>query len=104
MSLEIYPAIAIAGVGQSRVINTEDGKQVWPFDIDAKKLVKKIALPFIGSVITRCDCGLSKAIYKGVADQVEGLSLDEDGNEIHKLKVERYPESFKNSYFNIAID
>lgn len=96
MSSEIYPAIAIAGVGQSRVINTEDGKQVWPFDIDAKKLVKKIVLPFIGSVITRCDCGLSKAIYNGVASQVEGLSLDEDGNEIHKLKVERYPESFRN--------
>lgn len=95
MSSEIFPAIAIAGVGQSRVINTEDGKQVWPLDIDTKKLIKKIVLPFICSVITRCDCGLSKAVYNGISDQAEGLALDEDGNEIHNLKVERYPNSFK---------
>lgn len=94
MPSEIFPAIAIAGVGQSRVINTEDGTRVWPFDIDIKKLIKKIVLPCIGSVITRRDCGLSKAVYDEISSQAEGLSLDEDGNEIHKLQVERYPNSF----------
>ena len=94
MSEKIYPAIAIAGVGQSRVINTEDGKQVWPIDFDAKALVKKIVFPVLGSVITRKDCCLSKAVYKEFAKQIEGLRLDEDGNEVHKLQVERYKKSF----------
>lgn len=94
MSEKSFPAIAIAGIGQSRVYNTEDGKRVWPIDIDVKKLVSKIVLPFIGSVITHSDAGLSKAVYKEISRQVEGLALDEDGNEMHKLKVERYVNSF----------
>ncbi len=95
MSSNSYPAIAIAGIGQSRVINSENGKRVWPIDIDTKKLVKKIVLPFIGSVLTRSDLGLSKAVYNEISEQVDGLSLDEDGNEIHELTVERYRNSFK---------
>lgn len=94
MSAKSFPAIAIAGIGQSRVYNTEDGKRVWPIDIDTKQLVTKIVLPFIGSVITRTDAGLSRAVYKEISRQVDGLSLDEDGNEVHKLKVERYENSF----------
>ncbi len=95
MGEKTYPAIAIAGVGQSRVINAENGKRVWPLDIDTKKLVRKILFPFIGSVITRCDCGLSKTVYKELSRQADGLALDEDGNEKHLLKVERYENSFK---------
>ena len=95
MSAKALPAIAIAGIGQSRVINTENGRRVWPLDIDIKKLVGKIVMPFIGSVITRSDCGLSKAVYNEISRQVDGLSLDEDGNEIHELKVERYVNSFR---------
>lgn len=95
MSAKVLPAIAIAGIGQSVVINTENGRMVWPFDIDTKKLVSRIVFPFIGSVITRCDAGLSRAVYNEISRQVDGLSLDEDGNEVHKLKVERYPNSFK---------
>ncbi|MBQ2828834.1 MAG: hypothetical protein IJF20_06285 [Clostridia bacterium] len=95
MTLKSYPAIAIAGIGQSIVRNTENGKRVWPIDIDTKKLVGKIVLPFIGSVITRCDAGLSKAVYKEFSRQIDGLALDEDGNEIHALEVERYKNSFK---------
>ncbi len=94
MSGKIYPAIAIAGIGQSIVRNTEDGKRVWPIDIDTKKLVSKIVLPFIGSVLTRCDAGLSKAVYKEFSRQIDGLALDEDGNEVHILQVERYSNSF----------
>ncbi len=94
MSGKVYPAIAIAGIGQSVVRNTEDGKRVWPIDIDTKKLVGKIVLPFIGSVITRCDAGLSKAVYNELSRQIDGLSLDEDGNEVHILEVERYRNSF----------
>lgn len=96
MSEKIYPAIAIAGVGQSRVINTEDGKRVWPIDFDTKALVKKIIFPAAVSVIARNDCGLSKTVYNEFSRQIEGLRLDEDGNEVHKLKVERYKNSFKN--------
>ena len=95
MGNKIYPAIAIAGIGQSTVINTENNKRAWPIDFDTKALVGKIVFPFIGSVATRCDCGLSKAVYKEISRQVEGLRLDEDGNEIHKLKVERFHNSFK---------
>ncbi|MBP3330278.1 MAG: hypothetical protein J6L89_05530 [Clostridia bacterium] len=95
MSEKIYPAIAIAGVGQSRVINTENNKRVWPIDFDAKALVKKIVFPFIFSVISRKDSGISDAVYKEFSRQIEGLRLDEDGNEMHKLKVERYENSFK---------
>ncbi len=94
MSEKIYPAIAIAGVGQSRVINTENGKRVWPIDFDAKALVKKIVFPFILSVIGRKDCGISKAVYNEFSRQIEGLRLDEDGNEVHNLNVERYENSF----------
>lgn len=95
MSEKALPAIAIAGIGQSRVFNTENGRRVWPIDIDTKKLVGKIVIPFIGSVITRSDSGLSKAVYKELSRQIDGLALDEDGNEIHKLKVERYVNSFR---------
>ena len=95
MSEKIYPAIAIAGVGQSRVINTENNKRVWPIDFDAKALVKKIVFPFIFSVVSRKDSGISDAVYKEFSRQIEGLRLDEDGNEMHKLKVERYENSFK---------
>ncbi len=95
MSSKALPAIAIAGIGQSIVINTENGKRVWPLDIDIKKLVSRIVMPFIGSVITRCDAGLSKAVYNEISRQVDGLALDENGNEVHKLKVERYVNSFK---------
>lgn len=94
MSGKVYPAVAIAGIGQSVVRNTEDGKRVWPIDIDTKKLVGKIVMPFIGSVITRCDAGLSKAVYKEFSRQIDGLALDEDGNEVHILQVERYRNSF----------
>lgn len=95
MAEKVFPAIAIAGIGQSTVINTENGKRVWPIDVDAKKLALKVVIPFALSVITRCDCGFSKAIYKGFSEQVEGLRLDDDGNEVHELKVERFFNSFK---------
>lgn len=95
MENKTYPAIAIAGIGQSTVINTENNKRVWPIDFDTNALVGKIVMPFIGSVVTRCDAGLSKAVYKEISRQVDGLRLDDDGNEVHKLKVERFPKSFK---------
>lgn len=95
MENKVYPAIAIAGIGQSTVINTENNKRVWPIDFDAKALVKRIVVPFIASVVTRCDCGLSKSVYKEFSRQIDGLRLDEDGNEVHKLKVERFTNSFR---------
>lgn len=95
--MDTLPSIAIAGVGQSRVYLTGTDKRVFPPDINTKNIVKKIIFPFIMSAILRHDCKLSSAIYNAVKDELEELSLDENGHEKYNLTVERFTKSFKQS-------
>ncbi len=92
--MKALPTIAIAGVGQSRVYLSGTDIRVFPPDIDAKKLVGKITLPFLLSVILRRDVCLSKSLYKAVCASLEYLSLDENGHEKHQLCVEGFSKSF----------
>ncbi len=97
MCEKTLPAIAIAGIGQSRVNLAETGERVFPPNVNTKRIIKKIVFPFLASAVFKKDIGLSNSVYNAVKDELEYLSLDEAGHEKYNLIVERFNDSFKAS-------
>lgn len=69
------PCIIIPGIGQSKVIETDENgeklRNLWPFDPDVDALVKKITPSGIRMMLLRRDCGFSSALDEAVRSMLE---------------------------------
>ena len=90
----ILPVIVVPGIGQSRTdMIDENGKKIcraWPLDIDTKALVKRIAPSLGAMLLTRRDCGFSKALYRALGEALEPLKCGFDGRPKNSLRVETF--------------
>ncbi|MCI6136758.1 MAG: hypothetical protein MR680_01435, partial [Oscillospiraceae bacterium] len=76
------PCIIIPGIGQSRVIETDENgekiRNLWPFDPDIDELVKSVAPSAARMMLLRRDCGFTAALDRAVRTMLEPLSCTPD--------------------------
>lgn len=84
------PCIIIPGIGQSRVIETDENgekiRNLWPFDPDIDALVKSVAPSAARMMLLRRDCGFTAALDKAVRVMLEPLSCTPDS--MRKVRAE----------------
>ena len=84
------PCIIIPGIGQSRVIETDENgekiRNLWPFDPDIDALVKSVAPSAARMMLLRRDCGFTAALDKAVRTMLEPLSCTPDS--MRKVRAE----------------
>ncbi len=101
---DVCPAIVVPGIGQSNVwLLDDDGEYVldadgerincFPGYFDIAKIVTKVLLPAILSLVTQQDLGLSKALAEALAGAFYMNSSDWEGKAPDCVEVEKYPYS-----------
>ena len=88
------PCIIIPGIGQSKVIETDENgeklRNLWPFDPDVDTLVKKITPSGIRMMLLRRDCGFSSALDEAVRSMLEPLGCTPDSERKVRAEVVGY--------------
>lgn len=88
------PCIIIPGIGQSKVIETDENgeklRNLWPFDPDVDALVKKITPSGIRMMLLRRDCGFSSALDEAVRSMLEPLGCTPDSERKVRAEVVGY--------------
>ena len=90
-----YPVVIVPGIGQSKVVETDDEgnvlRTVWPLQIDSEKLIETLKGPFIKMVLLRKDSGFSDAAAQAALEAMEGMAVNPDGSMRHTLRAVTYP-------------
>ena len=85
------PCVIVPGIGQCEVYQTgTDGSRirtVFPFDINAKALVAKVAPRALAMIAFRRDLGFSDALADALIDQIGGIICKPDGTPVFDLKT-----------------
>ena len=101
---DVCPAIVVPGIGQSNVwllddngdyVLDADGNRIncFPGYFDIAKIVMKVLVPALLSLVTQSDLGLSKALAEALAGAFYMNSSDFNGKAPACVEVEKYPYS-----------
>lgn len=101
---DVCPAIVVPGIGQSNVwllddngdyVLDGDGNRIscFPGYFDIPKIIGKVLIPALLSLITQRDMGLSKALAEALAGAFYMNSSDFNGKAPACVEVEKYPYS-----------
>jgi len=98
------PVIIVPGIGQSRVVlkdkngklQKSDGAAMGinsPFRLKKASIVKTLALPFLGMMLTGRDKNFSARAAKAIAGCIAANETGPDGKPLHNLEVVKYNKS-----------
>ncbi len=95
-----YPTIVVPGIGNCKAFEADENgnrlRSAWPPDIDAaamKKLKNALIFPAIRMFILRHDLGFTKKAGQALAQALDTLASNPDGQYKHNIQVEKYDES-----------
>lgn len=85
-----FPTIIVPGIGQSKTVLCESGKNAWPLDVEPEVL-KGIILPAaMRMMVFRHDLGFEKALRRTIATALDPLRTGDDGNPVNPVRVVTY--------------
>ena len=91
------PVILIPGIGQSKLIVTDENgnkiKDAWPFELDEKALMNDLKGALMKMLIFRKDGGFSDKVAGIVQDISDPLAVNPDGSKKHRVRPVSFPKS-----------
>lgn len=95
--MQYDPVIIIPGIGQSALYMADEKgghvKNVWPFELDEKKLISEFKSSLMAMLLFKKDAGFSDKVAKVVSDITEPLSVNGDGTKKHNIQPVTYEKS-----------
>lgn len=95
-----YPTIVVPGIGNCKAFEVDENgnrlRSAWPPDIDPaamKKLKNALIFPAIRMFVLRHDLGFTKKTGQALAEALDALVSNPDGQYKHNIQVEKYDDS-----------
>lgn len=95
-----YPTIVVPGIGDCKAFEVDEKgnrlRAAWPPDIDKaamEKLKKSLILPALRMIVLRHDLGFTKKTGEALAEALDTLASNPNGQYKHNIQVETFDDS-----------